>query len=86
MIECNSFTRKTNTSIANLNTVSKVPHKHTIIAKGDSAASRNYWRPNDVECLTNMTHYTGPSVVLPDADTLAPSHQGLINLHKKTIC
>ena len=35
-------------------------------------ASRNYWRKEDIGCLTNIKNYSGPSVILPDADTLAP--------------
>ena len=27
---------------------SKIPSKHTIMAKGDSAASKNYWREEDI--------------------------------------
>ena len=50
--------------------------------KGDSAATSHYVRPEDKECLTSITKYSGPSVMLPDADKIAPSHQGVLSIHK----
>ena len=49
--------------------------------KGDSAATSHYLRPQDKECLTDITNYSGPSVMLPDADKISPSHQGTLNIH-----
>ena len=51
--------------------------------KGDSAATSHYVRPQDKDCLFSITKYTGPAVTLPDVDRIAPSHQGVINTHKK---
>ena len=62
---------------------SEVPTQHTIIAKGDSAASKNYWREEDINCLANLQAYSRPSVTLPDGDTIEPSHKININLSKK---
>ena len=53
-----------------------------VIMKGDSAATSHYIRPQDKDCLSNINAYNGPSVMLPDADKIAPSHQGSINLNK----
>ena len=49
--------------------------------KGDSAATSHYIRPIDKDCLSNIHPYTGPLVVLPDADSIPPSHQGTLTLH-----
>ena len=49
--------------------------------KGDSAATSHYIRPEDKDCLSKIINYSGPSVTLPDADKIAPSHQGTLNIH-----
>ena len=46
----------------------------------DSAASDNYVRPADRKLLTNVEPYSGPPVLLPDADELAPIEQGQLPL------
>ena len=38
------------------------------------------WRPQDTHCLKNLRKYSGPSVILRDADTLSPSQQGTIEI------
>ena len=59
---------------------SEVPPTHNIVAKGDSAASKNYWREEDVHCLSNLQNFSGPPVTLPDGDKIKPSQKGTINL------
>ena len=54
-----------------------------VMTKGDSAASQHYIRPEDKACLSNILPYNGPSVILPDADKIAPSHQGDITISNK---
>ena len=51
------------------------------IMKGDSGATSHYVRDQDKACLTNLTPYSGPSVLLPDADSIPPSQQGTLTLH-----
>ena len=53
-----------------------------VIMKGDSGATSHYVRPQDKECLKNIVDYAGPSVLLPDADKISPSHQGALNIHE----
>lgn len=53
-----------------------------ILAKGDSGASHHYAQPEDSVFLHNLQPYHGPSVTLPDNDTLPPSHQGHLPLSK----
>ena len=53
-----------------------------VIAKADSGASNNYWRPQDTHCLKNIKKYLGPSVILPDTETLSPSQQGTVLISK----
>ena len=57
-----------------------MPPTQTIVAKGDSAASKNYWREEDIKILSNVQPYSGQSVILPDGDLLAPSQKGLLPL------
>ena len=71
-----------NRNNTNVKCFSEVPPPN-IIAKGDSAASQNYWREEDEHCLQNIRPYSGPSVVLPDADTIAPTKKGSIPLSTK---
>ena len=70
---------KYNNKKQNLNTLSIIPPK-IILAKADSGASQHFRRKGDQQCLTKIKPYFGPSVILPYADTLAPSKQGIINL------
>ena len=37
-----------------------------VMAKADSGASSNYWRPNDVKCLIDVKEKEGPTVQLPN--------------------
>lgn len=53
------------------------------MAKGDSAASQNYWRPQDTKSLKNIRSYSGTPVIFPDADTLTPSQQGTLEISNK---
>ena len=53
------------------------------MTKGDSAASHHYICPQDKSCLSNVQKYNGPSVILPDADSIPPSHQGNITISKE---
>jgi len=46
-------------------------HTHTIIAKGDSAASNHYWALRDSDVLDDVrSDPNGPVVILPDTSTL----------------
>ena len=59
-------------------------NKHNIVmAKDDSAATSHYWREEDKDFLTNVQDYKGPSVILPGADSLEPSNQGILPLSNK---
>lgn len=60
-----------------------MPPTHNTIAKGNSAASKSYWREEDIKCLTNIQPYTGHLVTLPNADMIAPSHKGVFQLSTK---
>ena len=50
------------------------------MAKVDSAASKNYWREEDIQFLTDIKPYRGPSVTLPDGDILKPLQKGMLPL------
>ena len=44
---------------------------HTVIAKGESAASNHYWALRDTMVLDDLTDDNdGPTVILPDTSTL----------------
>ena len=69
-----------------LNTISSdSPHKKykMIVAKADSAATHNYWRNEDMDCLSRIRDYNGPSVTLPNNTRISPKKQGLIPLPKE---
>ena len=51
-------------------------------AKGDSAASKNYWRPQDKVVLKDIEEYLGPSVLLPNNTTTASTEKGQLPLSK----
>ena len=51
-----------------------------ITAKGDSAASHHYWRQEDIACLSNMLNLPSTSVLLPNANTITSSKQGILPL------
>ena len=48
--------------------------------KGDSAASKNYWRQQDKEFLNTIEKYQGPSVLLPNNATIAYTERGKLPL------
>ena len=51
-----------------------------IIAKGDSGATSNFICQEDQKCLQNVRPHQGPSVILPDQDTITPTHTGTLAL------
>ena len=56
---------------------------HKIVAKGDSAATSQYWWSQDSEQLSDIRPYSDSLVVLLDADTIQPTQQGILSLSKK---
>ena len=51
-----------------------------VIAKGDSAASGHYWQEKDVKVLSKIKDIIGPSVLLPNEDTVDVTSQGQLPL------
>ena len=52
-----------------------------IKAKSDSGASNHYWRPQDVNALSNIKiTTTGPKVKLPNNKIIQANKTGIINL------
>ena len=61
--------------------VSQTPLDSSIVwAKGDSAASSNYWRPQDKHVLTDIETCQGPYVQLPNNEMIASNERGQIPL------
>lgn len=59
-------------------------HKAPVtIAKGDSGASKHYWRPQDKNCLTNVQPYTNIAVTLPNANSISSETKGELPLSNK---
>ena len=54
-----------------------------VIAKGDSAASHHYWRPEDQHCLKEPSLNTAIQVQLPNASKIGSTVQGQLPLHRK---
>ena len=51
-----------------------------VMKKGDSAGSSHYWREKDVEVLSKIKDIIGPSVLLPNKDTIDATSQGRLPL------
>ena len=51
-----------------------------VIAKGDSAASSHYWRQEDAQCLEKIQNFAGPSVLLPNRETITANQKGQLPL------
>ena len=66
-----------------INMLSDHHPQNIIIAKGDSAASKHYWKEYDSSVLSNICLYSGPSVTLLDTDKIAPSNKGFLSLSNK---
>ena len=49
-----------------INTLSEHQLNNNIIAKGDSAASKHYWKESDRSALSHVRPYLGPSITLLD--------------------
>ena len=56
-----------------------------IVAKADSAATNHYRRDADLQCLTNIQDYAGPSVTVPNNEKILPKKQGLIPLSNNLV-
>ena len=50
------------------------------MAKGDSAASSHYWRPEDTIILDNIKKCKGPSVLLPNNELISSTKKGQLPL------
>ena len=56
----------------------------TVIAKGDSAASRHYWRPIDAGILDNIQPADGEHVLLPDMAEITATTKGSLPIEGVT--
>ena len=55
-----------------------------VYAKGDSGATSHYLTIDDTRaCLNDIQSYTGPAVMLPDAETISPTLKGQLSLSTK---
>ena len=62
-------------AVVSHNTVLTSP---VIMAKGDSAASKHYWRPQDKKVLDEIEQCLGPSVLLPNNTTIVSTKKGQV--------
>ena len=58
-------------------------NRHAVIAKGDSAATHNYWKEEDKHCLTSMQPEASCNVALSNAEAITPSQRGRLPLSTK---
>lgn len=58
---------------------------HNSILKGNSAASKNYWREEMIQYITNIQPYTNPFVTLSSIGTIALSRKGILQLSTKLL-
>ena len=59
------------------------PKMKTAIAKGDSAATHNYWRDKDKHCLTSLEQAPLCNAILPNVSNISLSLQGQFLLSNK---
>lgn len=57
------------------------PNRHYIIAKGDSTSSHHYWKQEYSECLARAKNSTTKSVLLPNAQSIESTQEGILPLH-----
>ena len=57
-----------------------VETRRVVIAKGNSAASKHFIRPQDKHCLTDVRAHKGTPVQLPDSSLIQTSEQGTLPL------
>ena len=53
-----------------------------VMTKGDNAASSHYWREENVKVLSKIKDIIGPSVLLPNKNTIDVTSQGNLPLSK----
>ena len=58
------------------------PKPSVVIAKGDSAATHNYWQEKDKHCLTNIRKAKPCEIILPNAAQVHSSQSGQLPLSK----
>ena len=71
-----------NTTLNNTNTFKSL-NNSVIIAKADSGASANYWRPQDIACMHNIRENTGHTVLLPNGKNITSTKEGYLNISPK---
>ena len=54
------------------------PKSNFITTKADSGATKHYFRPQDMACLQQIEQTQGPSVFLPNMETITSTHTGLL--------
>ena len=52
-----------------------------VIVKGDSGATSHYWRKQDKDCLEQVENAPGPTVTLPNNETITSTARGRLPLH-----
>ena len=59
------------------------PKQRVVIAKGDSAATHNYWRQEDTQCLMYIKPASPHNIILPNSGIIQPTHSGHFPLSNK---
>ena len=68
---------KINNNINSFN-ISAVPLKLSfVVAKADNSTTKHYFRTQDTRCLKHIIAIDGPSVYLPNMESIKTTHQGL---------
>ena len=74
----NRYIDKINNTILHSSAVHS--NKNTHVAKGDSGTTQHYISPSDVPCLSNTIATNGPSVFLPNGDSVSATSKGQLPL------
>lgn len=75
---CTPVVNDTNSSVnPYINSLSiNSTNTNTVITKGDSAVTKNYWRPEDKHILYDCRPIDGQPVTIPDGSTISPTEEG----------
>ena len=72
-----------NTPPTSLSDIQRTNTNKTVMAKGDSGASDNYWSEEDAHVLIDIRETLTPPITLPNKESLIGKKVGTLPLHEK---
>ena len=69
---------KKNLNLAHSSSVVLSTKPSFVTVKADSGATKHYFRPQDATCLQNIKPTNGPTIFLPNMETIHTTHSGFL--------